>query len=146
MNNLKYLTGVLPLLLAMSLFSQSSMADIVIVVNKDSPLTSLSSKEAKRIFLGVTKKLPNGKSIKIADLGDDDAVMEEFYMTVTNKSVSEIKSRWAGLAFSGKAVPPARLNSQNDVKIWLKGNNSGIGYIDSKRVDDSLRVVYTLPK
>ena len=146
MKNVRHFTGLLSLLLTIAMFSQSSMADIVIVVNEDSPLTSLSSKEAKRIFLGVTKKLPNGKSIKIADVTNDKEMMAEFYMTVTNKSVSEIKSRWAGLAFSGKAVPPARLKSQGDVKIWLKINESGISYIDSKNMEKGIRVVYTLPK
>ena len=131
------------LLLGMLLWSSASFAEIAIVVSKDSPLNNITAKEAKRIFLGVTKKLPNGQSIKIVDYAGNKSLQQDFYLAVTNKSVSEIRNRWAGLAFSGKAVPPISLQTINEVKAWLRANTNGVGYLNPKDIDDTLKLIYT---
>lgn len=145
MKTKRSITHTILLSLGILIWSSSSFAGIAIVVNKDSPLNNITAKEAKRIFLGVTKKLPNGQSIKIVDLTGNASLQEDFYEAVANKSVSEIRNRWAGLAFSGKAVPPTPLDTVHKVKAWLKANTNGVGYLKSQDVDDSLKVIYTTP-
>lgn len=122
----------------------TALADIAVVVHKDNPLSTITIKEGKRIFLGVTKKLPDGKSIKIVDQVGNFKLKEDFYMELTNKSAAQISSRWAGLVFSGQAIPPEQAKGDNGIKTWLKTNPSGIGYIDSTKVDASVKVILTI--
>jgi len=125
-------------------FTNIANADISIIVHKESPLSSITIKEAKRIFLGVTKKMPNGQNIKIVDYSNNSNLKKSFYMELTNKSVAQIKSRWAGLVFSGRATPPLNVKGNNEVKKWLRENINGIGYIDSSSLDSSIKVILTI--
>lgn len=129
---------------AAMLISNVARADIALIVHKNSPLSTITMKEGKRIFLGVTKKLPDGSTIKIVDQEDNFKLKEDFYMELTGNSAAQISSRWAGLVFSGQAIPPAKASGDKGVKEWLQKNPSGIGYIDSSRVDDSVKVVLTI--
>lgn len=119
-------------------------ADIAIVVNENSPLNSITIKEAKRIFLGITKKLPDGSNIEIVDHVDTSSLKKDFYITLTNKSVAQINSRWAGLVFSGQGIPPKQTKGNQGVKRWLQENPNGIGYIDSQHLDGSVKNILTI--
>lgn len=128
------------------LLTNTANAEIAVVVNKNSPLTSITIKEAKRIFLGITKKLPDGSNIEIVDHADASSLKEDFYMTLTNKSVVQINSRWAGLVFSGQGIPPKQAKGNQGVKRWLQENPNGIGYIDSQHLDSSVKNILTISK
>lgn len=129
---------------AAMLISNPVRADIAVVVHKDNPLSTITMKEGQRIFLGVTKKLPDGRSIKIVEQEDNFKLREDFYMELTGSSAAKVSSRWAGLVFSGQAIPPEKASGDKGVKEWLQKNPGGIGYIDSSRVDDSVKVVLTI--
>lgn len=128
------------------LLTNTANAEIAVVVNKNSPLTSITIKEAKRIFLGITKKLPDGSNIEIVDHADASSLKEDFYMTLTNKSVAQINSRWAGLVFSGQGIPPKQTKGNQGVERWLQENPNGIGYIDSQHLDSSVKNILTISK
>lgn len=129
---------------AAMLISNPVRADIAVVVHKDNPLSTITMKEGQRIFLGVAKKLPDGRSIKIVEQEDNFKLKENFYMELTGSSAAQVSSRWAGLVFSGQAIPPEKASGDKGVKEWLQKNPGGIGYIDSSRVDDSVKVVLTI--
>lgn len=129
---------------AAMLISNPARADIAVVVHKDNPLSTITMKEGQRIFLGVAKKLPDGRSIKIVEQEDNFKLREDFYMELTGSSAAQVSSRWAGLVFSGQAIPPEKASGDKGVKEWLQKNPGGIGYIDSSRVDDSVKVVLTI--
>ncbi|HEY9134173.1 MAG TPA: hypothetical protein VIM85_00090 [Pseudomonadales bacterium] len=136
---------ILSLVLLGSLFlTNIADADISVVVHKNSPLSAITLKEGKRIFLGVTKKMPNGQDIEIIDQSGNSDLKEDFYMALTNKNSAQINSRWAGLVFSGQAIPPKVANGNQGVKAFLQSNTNGIGYIDSKEVDGSVKSILTI--
>ena len=132
------------ILLSNLLLINTASADIAIVVNKNSPLSSISSREAKRIFLGVTKRMPNGSDILIVDYGDSSKLKMDFYKKLTSKNLTQIRTRWAGLIFSGKGIPPKEVSGNEDAKQWLRSNLNGIGYIDEKYMDASIKKVLTI--
>lgn len=84
---------------AAMLISNPARADIAVVVHKDNPLSTITMKEGQRIFLGVTKKLPDGRSIKIVEQEDNFKLKENFYMELTGSSVcrsSQQSLGWIG--------------------------------------------------
>ena len=127
--------------LLLMLFSTFTFADVVIVVNPDSQITSISQKQVKRIFLGKIKKV-NGKNIVAVDQNEDSVSRIEFYKSVVKKSESQLKSYWSTRIFSGKGTPPKSVKNDSEVKSWVANNIDAIGYIDMNLVDESVVVVY----
>jgi len=125
--------------------SQAAVSDIVVVVNKDNPITSISQKEGKKIFLGVSHHFQHGAKIDLVDQKSNGELRGEFYSLLAEKTVSQINSRWAGLIFSGEAVPPDQVENSEDVIDWLERHPNGIGYIDSSFLDDRVKTILTLP-
>lgn len=125
--------------------SQAAVSDIVVVVNKDNPITAISQKEGKKIFLGVSHHFKNGAKIDLVDQGNSSTLREEFYSLIAEKTVSQINSRWAGLIFSGEAIPPDQVENSAEVVNWLEKHPNGIGYIDSAFLDDRVKPILTLP-
>ncbi|MEC4724977.1 hypothetical protein HWQ46_05345 [Shewanella sp. D64] len=53
---------------------------------------------------------------------------------------------WARLLFSGRSAPPEEVNSPEKLVMGIKGTMQGIGYISSRDLTNSLKVVYRFEK
>lgn len=120
-------------------------AEIALIAHLDNPEKSLTSEQVKQIFLGKTGSFPAGHKAVPVDQKDGSSSRTEFYMKITQKDPSEIKAYWTKLVFSGKGTPPAALDSDADVKAWVAKNPDGLGYINSKLVDGSVKLLLTVP-
>jgi ABC-type phosphate transport system substrate-binding protein len=118
-------------------------ADISIVVNPGNE-SSLSQEEIKNIFLGKKSRFPNSVTVKSVDQQSDSPIRKEFYTKLAGMDDNDVKAYWAVLIFTGNASPPKTLSNDEAVKAYVKGNPAGLGYIDSKSVDASVKVVFTL--
>lgn len=122
------------------LFSQLSYAGVAVVVHSSSPISSAERKEIRAIFLHKSKKIKGESFVPIDNAKND--MRKSFLKKVLKKSPRTFKSYWTRLVFSGKAPP---LKSQSDdasVKKWIGSHNDAIGFIDTKNVDDSVKVIY----
>lgn len=120
-------------------------AEIALIGHTGNPEKSLTSEQVKQIFLGKTGTFPAGHKAMPVDQKDGSSLRTEFYMKITQKDPSEIKSYWSKLIFSGKGTPPQALDSDADIKAWVAKNPAGLGYIDSKLVDGSVKLLLTVP-
>lgn len=121
--------------------SPLTSADVVVIVNKDSGVSSLSASDVKKLFLGKSRTLPGGASAKVVDQPEGAATREEFGSKVLKKSPSQLKAYWSKLIFSGKGAPPQTMDDDAAVKAFVADNANGIGYVDAAAVDDSVTVV-----
>ncbi len=126
------------------LFSLDVMADIVIIGNKAMPDDIIDAKTAKKLWLGKTRKLSGVGKVVILDQAKNSSIKDEFYKHVTNKTSAQAKAYWAKIVFTGKALPPKSLSSDQEVIDYVKSNDNVIGYIDSASVNDSIKVLYTI--
>jgi len=126
------------------IFSHTISAGTVIIANKANPDSGISKKLAKKIFLG---KKSNTGSMEIVpiDQGENSEIRKTFYKKVANKSPEKMKSYWSKLIFSGRAVPLKVINGDAEVIFWISENKNAIGYVDSKSVTDSVKVLLELP-
>ncbi|MDN3546118.1 MAG: hypothetical protein ACK4S6_15190 [Roseateles asaccharophilus] len=124
--------------------SFAASAQVVVIVNPKSPLTTLSPEQASAVFLGKTSSLPGAGPAQPADLPDANAVRELFYTKAAGKTAAQVKASWARLTFSGKASPPKELSSAAEVKKHVAGNVDAIGYIEKSAVDNTVKVVLTI--
>ncbi len=128
-------------LLAMCLVSIPAMAgDYVIITNKDNA-NAVDKDFVAKIYRGEAKVWPNGDSVAAYDLPEDNAARVAFDQEVVGKSVSQMKALWGQLIFSGKAVPPKKVDSDDDVKKAVASNKGAVGYIKASSTDGSVKAI-----
>lgn len=114
---------------------------MAVVVHPDSGVDSLSRDQVKDIYLGEMTRFPSGEKIKPVDQDEGEAVRADFYETVVDKSLSQIKAYWATKIFSGAGVPPDQVGDGDDVVSWVAEHPRGIGFIRTTRETEGVRVV-----
>lgn len=126
-------------LIAALLFSAAlpALAQSVAVIVNPGNAHAPSADQIASIFLGKSNELT------AIDLPDGNAVRSAFYQKVTGKDGAQLKAYWAKLVFTGKAQPLKEGASDAEVKKFVAGNPTAIGYIDKAAVDGSVKVVLT---
>lgn len=117
--------------------STAALAQSVAVIVNPANASTPSAEQIANIFLGKSAELTG------IDLPDGNAVRSAFYQKVTGKDGAQLKAYWAKLVFTGKAQPLKELASDADVKKFVAGNPTAIGYIDKAAVDGTVKVVLT---
>ncbi len=130
--------------LAGLLVSFQVVAGVVVIVNPGANITEITPKQAKSLFLGKAKKLPDGEKAKVVDQSKSSASREVFLKKVLKKSEKKLKAYWSKQVFSGKASPPKQLDDDAAVKSYVSSTAGAIGYIDSASLDDSVKPVLTI--
>jgi len=101
----------------------------VVIVNQSNPISEMTSSQVSKIFLKKVKVWDNGKEIKPIDLTDESPLRAKFSKKIHLKKVSAIESYWQQRIFAGRAVPPPRLNTEEEVIDYVKRNPTAIGYV-----------------
>jgi ABC-type phosphate transport system substrate-binding protein len=115
--------------------------DFVVIVNKASTATVDKATVAK-IYQGELKSWPDGTPAAAVDLPEDNPTRAAFCTEVVGKSVANIKALWAQLVFSGKALPPKMVASDDDVKKAVSGAKGGVGYIKASAMDHTVKAAF----
>jgi ABC-type phosphate transport system substrate-binding protein len=114
--------------------------DYVIITNKAN--TNAVDKDfVAKIYRGEAKVWPNGDSVAAYDLPDENAARVAFDQEVAGKSVSQMKALWGQLIFSGKAVPPKKMESDDEVKKAVAANKGAVGYVSASSADGSVKAI-----
>jgi len=115
--------------------------DFVVIVNKASTVAVDKTTVAK-IYQGELKSWPDGTPAVAIDLPEDNPSRAAFATEVVGKSVANLKAIWAQLIFSGRALPPKAVASDDDVKKAVSAAKGGVGYIKANAVDDTVKVAF----
>jgi ABC-type phosphate transport system substrate-binding protein len=118
-------------------------ADVAVIVNKDSNVGAIDEKLISEIYTGQTKLWRSGEPVVAYDLPEDALARGAFSATVLGKSIGNMKALAAQNLFSGKAVPPKQLSSDEEVKKAVSVHKNAIGYIRASSVDDTVKAVLT---
>jgi ABC-type phosphate transport system substrate-binding protein len=128
-------------LVVAALFAAPVMAaDYVIIVNKANS-NDVDKAFVAKIYKGDAKSWASGDAVSAFDLPEDNPTRVAFDQNVAGKSVSQMKALWGQLVFSGKAVPPKKLDSDDDVKKAVAANKGAVGYISAESADGSVKVI-----
>jgi len=129
------------LICALSLCSFNTFADIAVIINP-SNANAIDTDTIKNIYLGKSKSFSNGDKVSPVNQ-DGTPVADEFNDKVVGKSSSQLNAYWSKLVFTGKGTPPEKLASDQAVIDFVAANNGAIGYIDSAKVSDKVKVIAT---
>jgi ABC-type phosphate transport system substrate-binding protein len=114
-------------------------AELVVVVNPNAPVASMTKEEVAQYFLGKSGALTP------IDQPESAPIRAEFYKKVADKDLSQAKALWSKLVFTGKATMPREVDGSAGVKKTVATNPKAIGYIDRSAVDATVKVIYTAP-
>lgn len=120
--------------------SAAPVQEFVVVVHKDRIVSSISSKELKRMFLGKMKKWPDGATV-IPVFNMNSSIHDAFSRVVLNKSQAQLKTYWRKQLFSGKSMMPYSANSNEEVVTYLTKFTNAISYMPQSMVREPLRPV-----
>ncbi|MDQ9092902.1 phosphate ABC transporter substrate-binding protein [Pseudoalteromonas haloplanktis] len=125
----------------LSVCSFSILADIAVIVNANNG-NAIDQTEIKKIYLGKSKSFADGTKVNPVNQNGNN-VADEFNDKVVGKSSSQLNAYWSKLVFTGKGTPPEKLDNDQAVIDFVSSNADSIGYIDSSKVTDSVKVIAT---
>ena len=123
--------------------STAIFADIAIIVHPDYQGGDLDEEMVRQLFLYETRKFPSGHKAKPANHADGSPARKAFFEYVLKMSEKQHKRFWSRKISTGKK-PPVELDSNAAVLEWIAKTPLGITYINKDKVDDSVKVVFTI--
>lgn len=130
---LKHLLIVIAVILS---WGEIGTADILIVVNSSVPVTSLSQKHLKEIFMGKRVQWNDKSSIYFA-MNKDKNLQRKFIKTYLGKSERQFTSHWRNMLFTGKGDLPKEFDSTAELIEYIKITKGAISYVDSRGTDSA---------
>lgn len=122
--------------------------DLLVIVNRDNPLDTISKQQLIDLFMGRTPYFPSGSAVVKLDAPSTSAVRKAFYHSLVDMSLSEVNAYWARLMFSGRATPPMQVPSEQDIVKLVTDNSNAIGYVPRSTYGDlnnDVKVVFVIP-
>lgn len=119
-------------------------AEILVIANRDGPVTSLSQQEIVNCYMGRKIHLKTGEEIVAYEHERQSPLREQYFRALTGKSISQINAYWARLQFSGDVLPPVALPDNQAILKAVQSNRRAIAYIDASAADNSVRVLLRL--
>ncbi len=124
------------------LWSRQSNAELIVVVNENSPINEITPRDLSAIYLGKKHYYPSEFRVEPLDFEKHSKMRDVFYQKLVGKSSAQINAYWARLLFTGKAEPPIEYASQSRLIEQVKNNANAIAYIDNKGDISGLKVIY----
>ena len=136
---MKQLIRTMVMVSALSSITLPVYAELVIVVNPQNDIKSMSNSQAAQYFLG--------GSVQFTPLeqASGSPIRLEFYKKVLEKEPPQVQAIWARIVFTGKGKPPKEYKTSEEIKKAIRENINAIGYIEKSAVDDSVKVVASIP-
>lgn len=138
-NQLSLTLGVVALV--GSFFVNVAFAEIAVIANNATTATSLTAKQVRGIFLKKKTKYPDGSAAVPGAQSEGRAISDEFGKKVLKKKPNQLSAYWSKRVFSGKGVPPEKVGDDAAMVDWVAKTPGGIGYVDSKVVNESVKVL-----
>ncbi len=122
--------------------------DIDVIVNPQVPVTSISSGEARRIFLLRQRFWPGGRAAAPVNLPAASELRRDFSLQLLGRTVKELTEYWNDLYFHGTEPPPV-LDSERAVLLYVARTPGAIGYVWASTLRaaperDSVKLVLTI--
>lgn len=124
----------------------NTQAELAVIAHPNNPMDTLTQHEVRRIFLGRMPLYPNtGDEVLTLDLPASDPCFDAFYSKVVEMGGTKLKRYRAYYLFSGRGKLPKELASHGDMLQTVASNQLAVGYVDSKHINKTVKVLLTIP-
>lgn len=136
----RYITGVF-----LALFiTTSANADLAIISHPGYDGGELNSLQVKNLFLGERKSFPNGIKATPINHAVGSPDRKKFFSQVLNTTESFHGRHWKRKMATNSGSSPVELKSYEEVLRSVANTPGSISYIDSRMVNDSVKVLFTI--
>lgn len=116
--------------------NSTSWGEIILIVSKDSPLSSITTAKLKKLYFG-KERFINNKPILLVDMKGE--VQNAFTKIILHRSPTRYKNAWKKLIFSGLGTPPRLVSSCEELIAFLRKNPYAIGYTSTACIPENAR-------
>lgn len=123
-----------------------SGSGIVVVVNKENPISGLTASEVKLYWLRkVKKRWPElNKNIKPADRKNRCPEQDIFYDKVLGMSAADVESYFIQKQYGNAEKPQDKFSNDNDILEFVATEPGAIGFVNKNALNPNVKVVFTL--
>ena len=114
----------------------SQAAELVMIANPSVGLSSISAKDAKKLFLGKAKTV-NGEKLKAIGLAEGQPARDLFFSNILKMNATEVKNHWVTESLKGGAKPPKSMKTVKSLIKYVGKKKGAIGYITSDKSGDA---------
>jgi ABC-type phosphate transport system substrate-binding protein len=126
------------------LFSLSPLeAQVAVIAHKSVLAGSVDNSSLLDVFTLNTKNWSDGGKITVIDFKNDSPARTKFY-TALGTSFAEMQKTWLRKQFSGKALPPLLLASDDEIVSKVASTPGAIGYVSLDKVSKEVKVLATI--
>lgn len=125
--------------LLLAAMAAPARAELVIIVNPQNAATRMFPSQAAQFFLG------GSVLFTPIEQPEGSAIRAEFDKKVLEKTPAQVEAIWSKIVFTAKGKPPKECKSSAEVKKAVAENVNAIGYIEKAAVDDTVKVIATVP-
>jgi len=113
-----------------------------VIVPAASTITTLSTGDLRRTYLGTITRWPNGQRIILVVLRSESAEQRAFLKRVVQMTDIDYSQHWIGEVFRGRAsAPPHVAASPADAIRFVAGHPNAIAVIAADAADASVRLL-----
>ena len=127
-----------------AVISPLASAEIAIVVNPESEMAKASASDITQLFLGKRNEI-DGQAARALDQAEGSTIRNEFYNKVVNKTGSQLNAYWSRLIFTGKGMPPDKVDDDVEVIEMVAEEEDVVGYVSPSSVDETVKVILVIP-
>ncbi len=119
----------------------SMAGDLVVAANSNFPVSSLSKKMIKKIYLDKIRFL-KGKKIYPINMSGKSPLRARFEKNILNMPRTELERYWLKSHYMGHR-PPKVLKSKEAVALFLQKVDNSLGYLDKTTAEEfGLKILY----
>ncbi len=117
-------------------------SDLAVIVNKQTAVIGLTSRDLRSMLLGETDHWPNGQKVVVASLPVELPETKVVLKQICGMSEGDFKRYFMQLAFQGKPAPAPRiLRSAAAIKALVSATPGALGIIPAHDVDAAVNVI-----
>ena len=137
---MKFRIIALAVLVGVLLAPAAWAADYALVTNKSNPVSSISGKDAKNIFLGKKSTWENGVKV-VVFTNSSSLVHNSFAGNVVSKTAQQFSTFWKKALFTGMGIPPKDMSNDAQMLKAVASQTGTLGYVSASSVDGSVKTV-----
>lgn len=114
--------------------------EYIVIVNKSSNITSVSTAELKRLYTGKLDQIAGSKT-KPINLALDNPAAVAFLKNNLGMEVADYKSFWLAEQVRGGSSAPGIQKTTEGMIAFISTNNNAIGYVPAGTSVDAVKTV-----
>ncbi|HYY52005.1 MAG TPA: hypothetical protein VE755_03980 [Myxococcales bacterium] len=127
---------------ALLFIASRASAEPVLVAHPSCPVSRLSADDARKLLVGEDLIWRNGDATQLVELRADDAAVTAGYLAIAHKTASQIRAEWNRLVFAGRANPPLRFGTVDEVRAAVARTPGTFAVIDSASADATVKIIF----